>query len=189
MENEMWRPIKGYEGSYEVSDMGNVRSLSRNITTKNGYTYVLNGRILRQNIRQNGYAGVILCKNGVYKPLSVHRIVAETFIPNPNNYPQVNHKDENKVNNRVDNLEWCTISYNVNYGTANVGRSYKHRNHPSISRRVGMYDKDGNLLRIFQSGSEASRQTGVHVSCLLRCCRHEKNRPTAGGYKWEYINF
>ena len=120
---EIWKDIAGYAGIYQVSNMGNVRSLRReDIKCKQGYR-ALNGRQLRPAQDKKGYLMVSLNKNGQSKTRRVHRLVAETFIANPDKLPQVNHKDENKCNNNIDNLEWCTPSYNTNYGKGNKSRS------------------------------------------------------------------
>ena len=103
---EEWRDIKGYEGRYQVSSFGRIYSC-------------YSGICLKIHTREDGYTRVSLYKNNRYKSFLVHRLVAEAFISNPNNYTQVNHKDENKQNNRVENLEWCTARYNTNYGTHN----------------------------------------------------------------------
>lgn len=113
---EIWKPIKGYEGLYEVSNLGRVRSLDRCVVYANGQVHIHRGKILRPGI-SNGYMQVHLCKCGDMKQPLVHRLVADAFIPNPENLPQVNHKDENPSNNEVSNLEWCTSEYNINYGT------------------------------------------------------------------------
>lgn len=108
---EIWRPVIGYEGLYEVSSYGRVRGLDR-FDGRNKIT----GKILSVNYEKNGYCSVALSKYGNMKRHKIHRLVAQAFIPNPDNLPQVNHKDENKENNRVENLEWCTAKYNINYG-------------------------------------------------------------------------
>ena len=110
---EEWRFIKGYEGIYEVSNHGIVRSVTRKLP--DGRTR--KGIVLRPYIDEDGYKHVSLCKNGKMKHFIVHRLVAESFVDNPMNLPQVNHKDETKDNNRYDNLEWCDVSYNLSYGT------------------------------------------------------------------------
>ena len=112
---EEFRDVKGYEGLYQVSNIGRVKSLGNGNST---CPYFLKERILSTTKRRN-YLAVTLSKQGKRKMYSLHRLVAETFIPNPNNYPCVNHLDENKQNNSVDNLEWCTYKYNCNYGTRN----------------------------------------------------------------------
>ena len=114
---EEWRDIKGYEGKYQVSSYGRIKSLNYNRTKKE--------KILNPCLTKKGYLIVDLYKNGRRKPCTVHKLVALHFIPNYDNLPQVNHKDENKSNNRVDNLEWCTSIYNNNYGTRNKRMSEK----------------------------------------------------------------
>ncbi len=117
---EIWKEIKGYEGLYEVSDLGRVRSLDRYVSYVNGQKHLHKGKVLSPGV-SNGYLQVSLCKNGEIKHPLVHRLVADAFIPNPDNLPQVNHKDENPSNNMVVNLEWCSSEYNINYG----GRTQK----------------------------------------------------------------
>ena len=113
---EIWKTIKGYEGLYEVSNLGRVRSLDRCVVYANGQVHIHRGKILRPGI-SNVYMQVHLCKCGDMKQPLVHRLVADAFIPNPENLPQVNHKDEDPSNNKVRNLEWCTSEYKINYGT------------------------------------------------------------------------
>lgn len=110
---EKWKDIVDYEGLYEVSSFGRVRSLDR-YDNRNCFR---KGHILKQNNNGRGYMSVYLCLNGKIKTYKVHRLVAQAFIPNPDNLPQVNHKDEDKTNNSVENLEWCDNKYNNNYGT------------------------------------------------------------------------
>ena len=116
---EEWRPVCGFEGLYEVSNLGRIKSLSRIIRANTCGKRIIPERILSNCINGSGYCTVVLCKNGKHTTFLVHRLVAEAFIPNPNNYPQVNHKDENPSNNCVENLEWCDQKYNSNYGTRN----------------------------------------------------------------------
>jgi len=110
---EEWRPIEGYEGLYDVSSYGRVRSLDR-YDNRNCFR---KGHILKQSNDGRGYMSIVLCLNGIFKRYLIHRLVAQTFIPNPDNLPQVNHKDENKSNNRIENLEWCNQKYNNDYGS------------------------------------------------------------------------
>lgn len=120
------KDIKGYEGLYKVDNFGNVYSLPRK-TTKGGK--------LKQQINKRNYCRVVLCKNNIAKAFSVHRLVAQAFIPNPQNFPQVNHKDENPRNNCVSNLEWCTAKYNCNYGTGIQRNSAARRGVPLSEER------------------------------------------------------
>lgn len=113
---EIWKEITGYEGLYQVSNLGNVRRIGHLETNKNGIQRMLKDKNLKPKVDGKGYVHVILFNQNKRKTIRIHRLVAEMFIPNPNNYPQVNHKDEDKQNNKVDNLEWCTNKYNSNYG-------------------------------------------------------------------------
>ena len=137
---EIWKPIKDFEGLYEISNLGNIRSLNFNHTKK--------VRILKQNTNHNGYKYINLCKNSKQKGLRIHRLVAEAFIPNPNNYSQVNHIDENKSNNKVDNLEWCTCKNNINYEEGIKKRS------KSRCRKV-IFKENEKIKFIFNSRKEA----------------------------------
>lgn len=113
--NEVWKDVKGYEGLYQVSNMGNVKSMNRFVKANSNHKYQhIKERLLKLNGGRK-YTHVILCKNGTTKGYLVHRLVAEAFIPNPDNLPIINHKDENPSNNCVDNLEWCTYKYNNEY--------------------------------------------------------------------------
>lgn len=113
---EIWKYIPGYEGLYQVSNQGNVRSVDRIIKDTNR-TRLYKGKPLKQFLDHKGYKVVTLSKQGSLKVIKVHRLVAMAFIPNPESYPEINHKDENKINNSVENLEWCTTQYNTSYGT------------------------------------------------------------------------
>ena len=118
--NEEWRPVVGYEGLYEVSSYGRVRSLDWFIVDSLGYKRLHKGKVLSPAKDKNGYLKVNLHCNGKHNIIRVHRLVAQAFIPNPDNLPQVNHKDENPSNDNVDNLEWCDQKYNINFGTARI---------------------------------------------------------------------
>lgn len=181
-EVEIWKPIVGYEGLYEVSSLGRVRSLGNGGNNR----HKGKGRVLKQELGNTGYYRVHLCKNNVRKHKSVHRLVAEAFIPNPNNLPQVNHKDECYTNNHADNLEWTDQKYNVNYGTAIERRSKKLINHPSYSKKVERYDLDGNYIDTWPSTMEVQRVLGIHNPNVSACCLGKVQ--TAGGYKWKYAS-
>lgn len=133
---EEWKTIPGYEGLYEVSSYGRVRSVDRYVKYLNGMIHLHKGKVLSPGIRSDGYLQVSLCCNGKYKTISVHRLIAQTFLPNPDNLPMINHKDEDKTNNNVDNLEWCTAKYNSNYGT-------------SIERAINTKIKNGYCTKEF----------------------------------------
>lgn len=116
---EIWKPVKDFEGYYEVSDQGRVRSVDRFVLDKGGRLQFKKGTIMKYRPDRQGYLVIALCRNRHYLHKCVHTLVAEAFIPNPDNLPQVNHKDEDKSNNVVTNLEWCTSKYNANYGNRN----------------------------------------------------------------------
>ena len=115
---EIWRDIKGFEGLYQISNLGRVKSVGRVIMRVSSY-YTVREKILRVGIDKNGYNRVVLCSAKTLKTFLVHRLVAEAFLPNPNNLLFINHKDENPSNNNVENLEWCSHLYNMNYGNRN----------------------------------------------------------------------
>ena len=120
MTEEIWKPIEGYEGLYEVSSYGRVRSLDRYVKCDYERYRLHKGKILSPGKDKDGYLFVVLSCNGKHKTITVHRLVAQAFIPNPYNLPQVNHRDENPSNDNVDNLEWCNAKYNSNYKTRNI---------------------------------------------------------------------
>lgn len=142
-------------------------------------------------MKKGGYQGVLLKTPEKFKGVPVHRLVAEAFIPNPDNLPQVNHKDENKWNNCVDNLEWCTAKYNSNYGTKNIRLSKTKTNNTYNMKSIKCVETG----LIYPTLHEASRQTGINVQNIAMCCKGtvycKRNgytkRHTAGGYHWEYI--
>ena len=125
-----------------------------------------------------GYIRIGLCKNGIKTSLSVHRLVAETFIPNPDNLPMINHKDEDKTNNRVENLEWCDAKYNRNYGSMNE-KLAKH-----FSKPILQFSNNNKLIKKWDSIREAERHTGVYNQHICACCQGKIK--SAGGYIWKY---
>lgn len=177
MNNEIWKDIKGYENMYQISNYGNVKSLNRAINGRWGKAFIKE-RILSKRKDKKGYNTVALYKNNVYKTKKIHRLVAEAFIPNLNNLPQVNHKDENKSNNYVDNLEWCNNKYNCSYGY--------HSNR--LKKAINQYDLKGNLIKKWNSIKEASEYLKLNNTGIGDCCNHRKYRKTCGGYKWEFNN-
>ena len=182
---EEWRPVKGYEGMYEVSNLGRVRSLDRMVSyvSKYGkhYQVLTKGRILamKQNL---GYYLVHLSYQGEAVHKQVHRLVAEAFIPNPYNLPEVNHKDEDGQNNTVGNLEWCTTLYNIRYGTAIERRASK------IRKPIAQFTKDGIFIRSYKSVTEAAHivHNGRQSVAVICTCAKGK-RQSAYGYHWQYI--
>ena len=166
---EIWKDIKDYEGHYQVSNLSRVKSI------KFGKE-----RILKPVTNSSGYLSVKLCKDGKVKAFTVHRLVAEAFLPNPHNYSCVNHKDENKQNNNVSNLEWCNCKYNINYGTGIERRSKKK------SKPVLQYTLDGEFVREWESAKQAEKEGGFDNGHIISVCKGK--RPHHKGYIWKYKN-
>lgn len=163
---EEWRSVIGYEGLYEVSNLGRIRRV----------------KIMEPSKKKHGYMQISLVdRNGVRKSLRLHRIVAEAFIPNPENKPQVNHKDENPINNRAKNLEWATAEENTNYGSRNARASAKNGSKTPVLK---IDPKTMKILSEYPGQSSAARDTGICVSCINACLRGKQK--CAGGYLWEY---
>lgn len=175
-QQELWLPVVGYEGLYEDSNLGRVKSLN--------YNHTGTERVLRERKNNNGYLYITLYKDGKAKTHRVHRLVAESFIPNPYNLPEVNHLDENPLNNRVSNLQWCDRSYNINYGSRNVKVAKVLTNHPSKSKPVLQYTVDGELVREWPSTHEAQRQGGYTQTSISACCLGKLK--TYKGFIWRY---
>lgn len=176
---EIWRPVVGFEGLYEVSDAGNVRSVDRIVTSKNGMKKSLRGQLLKQGLynSKSTYRGVTLSKGGKQFKKSVHRLVAEAFIQNPDGMPEINHKDEDKANNTVENLEWCDRQYNNTYGTARF-RIAATQGKPVIQK------KNGKIVNAYPTQGVAAMFTGASQSGISACCRGEMN--SSGGYEWSW---
>lgn len=162
---EIWKKIEGYEDLYKVSSFGRIYGVKRK-------------RLMKCQENHNGYLRVTLCKDGKIKPFFVHRLVAQAFIPNPDNLPQVNHKDENKLNNSVENLEWCTQIYNSNYGTG-VERCAKQK-----MKMICQFSLDGEFIQEWKSIKEASTTLGIHHGNITQCCKGNRNH--AGMFVWKY---
>lgn len=160
MKTEIWKDIKYYEGLYQGSNWGRVKSLER----IDCIGHHRKERILKLSTDKDGYLYVYLYKNGKGKNFSVHRLVAEAFLPNPHNYPCVNHKDENKQNNNVDNLEWCNVKYNNTYGTR-IERVSKKQSKPVLQ-----YTLDGQFVKEWESTRECGRN-GFNQQTISACCR------------------
>ena len=181
MKEEVWKDIEGYEGYYQISNMGRVKSLERTVWNKGRGCYITVSEKIRKG-RDNGYGYLYvgLSKDGKVKQCRINRLVSQAFIPNPNNLPEVNHKDENPKNNRVENLEWCDRSYNVNYGTRNKKAAEK------TSKPVFSVDKDSGLIMWWASIHEAERCTGINRGNIWSCLKGRQK--SAGNHIWFYAD-
>lgn len=178
---EIWKDVPEYEGIYQVSNFGNVRSLNYNNNKKT--------KEIAKKSHKNGYLTVVLCKNAEKKNKSIHRLVALAFIPNPNNYPCVNHIDARKENNNVENLEWCTYKQNTahaikcgllnpNFMLGVTGAKNK------LSKKIVQYDLQGNIVNRWDCISDAARFYGVRPGNINNCLRGRNK--TYKGYIWRY---
>lgn len=167
MNKEIWKDIKGYENLYRISNLGNVYSIRNN-------------KILKPRLTCANYYQVDLCKKGDIKKQYVHRLVAKAFIPNPNDYLIINHKDENPKNNVVDNLEWCDSKYNNNYG------SCKKKISIANSIKINQYDLDGKFIKQWVGIRNISKEININKGNICSCCKGKRNN--AGGFIWRYAN-
>lgn len=179
--NEVWKTITDYP-EYEVSNLGNIRSVDREFYDNLGRHYFKKGQMIKLEHQNNedGYIQIMVhiwSGKKEYR-LIVARLVATAFIPNPHNYSQVNHKDENSLNNNIDNLEWCTCKYNINYKDLVARRSKKKR------RSIDVYDKQGEFLETLSSGVEASRKYNVSRGMISQCCNQQIN--SAKGFYFKF---
>ena len=162
MNKETWKDIKGYEGLYQVSNFGNVRNKKF--------------KILKPRKNKNGYFQVNLSKNNKHKNYYIHRLVAIMFLKNEYDYSCINHKDENKLNNNINNLEWCSYSYNNNYGIMKN----------LCSKAVLQYDKNHNLIKEWNSINEIERNLNIFHGSISKCCQGKLK--STGGYVFKYKN-
>ena len=176
---EIWKDIDGYEGSYQVSNLGGIKSFKKSDK----------GRILKPGINPKGYLIATLSDNGQTREKKVHRLVAQSFIPNPENKSQVNHIDGNKLNNRVNNLEWCTCKENISHawgsGLSKPSEEMKKYNF-IYSKRIRQYDKKGNFIKEWESAVKAGKCLGIFQQGIVACLKGRTK--TAGGFVWKYVD-
>ena len=161
---EIWKDIKGYDGLYQVSNLGNIKRLKDNY-------------IFKVNKNSRGYRVVTLTKNKKEKSITVHRLVAQAFIDNPYNFSQINHIDGNKLNNKIDNLEWCTASQNMQHAYKNGLELKKHK-------KVVQFDLNMKIIKIWESVLEVEKNLKINHSKIYMVCNKQRNK--AGGYIWRY---
>lgn len=176
---EIWKNVIGYEGYYEVSNLGNIRSVERKVEGKNNSVRIISGKQMTPQLDLHGYWSILLCKNGKKKMHLLHRLVAEAFVPNPNGYKYVNHKDEHRTNAKAENLEWCTQQYNLTYNNIHL-----RRNLSNCSKKIVQLDRDFNIVYVWKSAMEAQRHTNIPNANIIACCK--RKRYTAGKFIWRY---
>ena len=198
MKEEVWKDIEGYEGYYQISNMGRVKSLERTVWNKGRGCYItVSEKIRKGRDNGHGYLQVSLCKEGKVRYPLVHVLVATAFLENIDNLPEVNHKDENKYNNCVENLEYCSKLYNINYGTGIKRRAKKQKGRKQteehikkrvekLSKPVFSVDKESGLIMYWESIIEAERCTSIDSSSITKCCQGK--RKSAGNHYWFYAD-
>lgn len=186
---EIWKGIKNYEGLYQVSNKGNIKSLAR----IDYHNHHIKERILKPVANNNGYVIVCLYKDGKGKRFTVHRIVAMSFLENSNNYTEINHKDEDKTNNCVENLEWCTHKQNINYGTRNERACKKHsektKQKMSVAHSKPVLQIDpvtNKIIKEWKSAKEVFEKLGFYQNAISSCCLGKHK--TCGGFIWKFKN-
>lgn len=181
--NEEWRDIAISNGGYQISNLGRVRSVCRVALNCSRHVHE---RILKTRVNKSGYEYVCIQVNGKRKAVKIHREVAKAFLDNPNGYEEVNHKDEVKTNNNVNNLEWCTRKYNANYGTTKL-RAVENRL-KSYHNEVEQYSLDGSYIRTWNCPAQVEHETNkaMRKQNIVACC-HGKYK-TSYGYVWKYAN-
>lgn len=193
---EIWKDVKGYEGLYKISNYGRVKSIKRKVKNKNGFR-IVDEKILKPIINNKGYYIYGLSKQGKINILLLHRLIGEHFIENKNNYPCINHIDGNKLNNKISNLEWCTYEHNIkeafrlNLNVYTYHTNFKHdywkgkygAEH-NCSKSVIQYDKNGKIIKEWESIKIASNKTNVNYYSISNNCRGKQK--SAGGFVWKF---
>ena len=177
---EIWKDISGYEGYYQISNLGRVKSLDRMVLAGYGSLTSTKGQIMTPNVK-HGYDTVGLCKEGGRSWRLIHRLMAIEFIPNPKNYPIINHIDEDKGNNNVNNLEWCTYQHNNTYGNRLVGWGGRVRD--KLKKPVHQYTLEGVFVKRYDAMIDATKD-GFRQGAISSCCNGKVN--THQGFIWKF---
>lgn len=190
MKNEIWKDIPGYEGCYQVSNLGNIKSLKRTVNTLFGRPKVQDEFIFLKENLKGGYLGVNLSNNGSVKKMKIHRLVAMAFISNPENKKCVNHIDGNKQNNHIENLEWVTYKENSvhasNIGLSSTYWSGKGGKGYFANMKINQYDLNMNFIKTHDSATLASKEVGIDKSCIIRAANGKIKQ--SKGFRWKYVN-
>lgn len=193
---EIWKDIKGYEGLYQVSDLGRVKSLKREVKNKNGFR-IVKEKVLKPIINNKGYYVYGLRKNGKLEMKLLHRLIGEHFLENKNKFTCINHIDGNKLNNRIDNLEWCTYKHNIKeafrlgLNTYTYQKNFQHnywkgkygKDH-NCSKCVLQYDLNNVFIKKWDSITDASKKTNINYYSISNNCRGKQK--SAGGFIWKF---
>lgn len=177
---EIWKPIPDFPG-YEASSLGRIKSTERIVEVHHKvgyYTYIIPERIMKPHLMNSDYLGIALCLKGKHINTIVHRLIAKTFIENPYHFPEVNHKNEIKTDNRVSNLEWCTRDYNKNFGTGS------RRSGDKRGKKVLQFDLNGNFIKEWNTIRTASYQTNTDQKGIIMCCKGKQSK--ANNFIWRY---
>ena len=174
---EIWKDIPDYEGLYQVSNLGRIKSLN--------YNHTKTEKIRKLDQSGKGYSLILLCNSKGKKKYLVHRLVAEAFLDNPDNLPQVNHKDGNKLNNNVDNLEWCTNGYNEKHAYSLGLKSKNYADKNGMARPVLQFDLNNNFINEFKTIKEAHQKTKTAVDTIIRSCKNRTKRHTKFIFKYK----
>ena len=185
---EIWRDIKDYEGLYQISNLGRVRSLDRYAKHSRGGNMLIKGKILKPTINSNDYYVVNLSKNGVEIINYIHRLVAEAFVLNPENKPEVDHINTNRTDNRIENLRWATDEEQANNSltkehNSNAKKGKYGKEHPR-SKPVLQFDLNGNFIKEWECATQVEKELGISHCHICQCCQNK--RKSAGGYIWKY---
>lgn len=188
---EVWKPIANTDDVYWVSNLGNVRSTDRIVTYSDGRKELHEGKIIIGGKSNNGYRIVGLTIGKKRKYYTVHRLVATAFIPNPNNKPQINHKNGIRTDNRADNLDWCSQSENMKHSYRVLGRKSPRGNLGNTGKlcnraKIILQIKDGKIVAEFYGSCEAARKTGISQAHIVSVANHKKYFKSAGGFQWKW---